>query len=159
MTSSKWFFEEFEQTFKNIYIFSPKSSKINQKLCFWQEWTSETWFSGRNQSELYNQNPIFDGPWFQNVYGTTNFVARYENDSWDVIGPLFYGRRTYHGAFMIDGTIFWNLWGPQVLENATSFSKLDQKCLNFSPNIHQRYKNVSFGWIRAKLDVSNRGYR
>ena len=36
---------------------------------------------------------------------TKNFVARYENDAWDVIGPLFYGPRKYHGSFMISGTI------------------------------------------------------
>ena len=47
--------------------------------------------------------------WFYHSFmyhSSSNFVARYENDKWDVIGPLYYGPRVYHGSFMISGTIF-----------------------------------------------------
>ena len=49
------------------------------------------------------------GSW-QSTYGTDNFVARYKDDAWDIVGPLAYGPRTYHGAFLIDGTIFKEIY-------------------------------------------------
>ena len=49
------------------------------------------------------------GSW-QSAYGTDNFVARYKDDAWDIVGPLAYGPRTYHGAFLIDGTIFQQIY-------------------------------------------------
>ena len=57
-----------------------------------------------------------------------NFVARYENDAWDVIGPLFYGPRKYHGSFMISGTILKFFWDFGYTKLYFIYQSKIQKC-------------------------------
>lgn len=57
-------------------------------------------------SHSLSPDDLGDAPWwFQNNVNMypprRNFVARYFDDAWDVVGPLFYGPRVYHGSFMI----------------------------------------------------------
>ena len=46
-------------------------------------------------SDLSTDDPD-DAPLWSKIT-SRNFVAKYENDAWDVIGPLYYGPRIYHG--------------------------------------------------------------
>ena len=106
---------------------------------------------------IHDKLQLFGGHWYQTMYGSNNFVARYENDAWDLIGPLFYGPRTYHGAFMISGSIFWASVRLLIRKSLSEVNlKMDfPKCIW---NIDRRYKNASLGWIRSKLDVPKRGH-